>query len=448
MSFRRHKGCIDSGVKWLGDVPSHWDVVRLRRLVEIKKDIAGELGYDVFSVTQNGFRIKDTESGEGQQSLDYSKYQFVRVGQFGMNPMDLLTGGADIATTDGVTSPDYRVFEIRNVEEVHDRYMLYMLQMLYRNHIFYAFGQGSSQLGRWRLPRQQFNDFQFPVPPLDEQKSISSFLDVETSKIDGLVSEQRRLIELLKEKRQAVISHAVTKGLNPNAPMKPSGIQWLGDVPQHWEVQRLKHAIISIEQGWSPQCEIAPVESDDQWGVLKVGCVNYGRFTPEENKALPPTLDPQPELGIREGDLLISRANTIELVGSAAVAERDYDNLMLCDKLYRLRMDRSRLLPRFLCYFLTCEVAREPIELGATGASPSMKNIAQSVILELWFAAPDLDEQKEIVKEIRERWDAITTLIAEAERAIELLQERRTALISAAVTGKIDVRQFAHQETP
>ena len=292
------------------------------------------------------------------------------------------------------------------------------------------------------LTQEQFGNFILAIPPLDEQKAISSFLDVETSKIDGLVSEQRRLIELLKEKRQAVISHAVTKGLNPNAPMKPSGIQWLGDVPEHWEVQRVKHAITSIEQGWSPQCENDQVESDDQWGVLKVGCVNYGTFTAEENKALPPSLEPQPDLGILKDDLLISRANTIELVGSAAVAEYDHKNLMLCDKLYRLRMDHSQLLPEFLCYFLTSEVAREPIELGASGASPSMKNIAQSVILELWFAAPGVTEQKEIVKTIRERWNAITRLITEAERAIELLQERRTALISAAVTGKIDVREF------
>ena len=118
---------------------------------------------------------------------------------------------------------------------------MYLFQAGYKNKIFYAFGQGSSQLGRWRFPTEQFNSFKFPNPPFQEQKQIATFLDRETAKIDELIAEQKNLIELLKEKRQAVISHAVTKGLNPSAPMKNSGIEWLGEVPEHWEVKRLKH---------------------------------------------------------------------------------------------------------------------------------------------------------------------------------------------------------------
>src|SRR5690606_21276924 len=130
---------------------------------------------------------------------------------------------------------------------------------------------------------------------------------------------------------------AVTKGLDPDAPMKDSGIEWLGEVPAHWSITRVKRIISSIDQGWSPQCEGFPALDDDSWGVLKVGCVNGGVFNPMENKALPDSLRPEIELTIREGDLLISRANTRELVGRAAVAERNFPNLLLCDKLYRLR---------------------------------------------------------------------------------------------------------------
>ncbi len=175
-------------------------------------------------------------------------------------------------------------------------------------------------------------------------------------------------------------------------------------------------------------------------GGLKVGCVNYGRFTPAENKALPPDLVAKPELGIKKGDLLISRANTIELVGSAAVAHDNFDNLMLCDKLYHLRMESGRLLPDFLCFFLTSDLARKQIELEATGASPSMKNISQSAVIELRVGVPSVEEQQEIVRDIKDRTAELDTLTAEAQRAIDLLQERRTALISAAVTGQIDVR--------
>jgi type I restriction enzyme S subunit len=123
---------------------------------------------------------------------------------------------------------------------------------------------------------------------------------------------------------------------SPSLPMKDSGIDWLGKVPAHWDVKPVKSLIHSIEQGWSPQCEGYPADDGD-WGVLKVGCVNGGRFDPDENKALPVNLEPIPSLGIAKGDILISRANTRELVGSAAVVEDNYPQLMLCDKLYRLK---------------------------------------------------------------------------------------------------------------
>jgi type I restriction enzyme S subunit len=278
------------------------------------------------------------------------------------------------------------------------------------------------------------------VPPLAEQTAIAAFLDRETAKIDGLVAEQRRLMELLKEKRQAVISHAVTKGLNPHAPLKPSGIEWLGDVPKHWELTKIKRLARSIEQGWSPQCEGFPAETENEWGILKVGCVNGGTFNPSENKLLPPELEPIPSLAIVCGDLLISRANTRELVGSAAVAQQDFPKLMLCDKLYRLRFSPALCCPRFLSRYLGSTAIRGQIELGATGASASMVNIAQSAIMELAIAAPPFEEQREIVASLDHELAKLDTLTAEAQRAIDLLQERRTALISAAVTGQIDVR--------
>jgi type I restriction enzyme S subunit len=285
------------------------------------------------------------------------------------------------------------------------------------------------------------------LPPDHEQALIASFLDREASKIDALVGEQRRLIELLKEKRQAVISHAVTKGLNPHAPMKPSGIEWLGDVPEHWKIVRVKHITRSIEQGWSPQCEGFPVETENEWGVLKVGCVNGGTLNTAENKVLPADLEPIPALGISAGDLLISRANTRELVGSAAVAVKDHSKLLLCDKLYRLRLQPDLCCPTFLSLYLGSSVVRGRIELGATGASASMVNIGQSIILELEVAVPTIEEQRNIVACLGRETAELDALTAEAERGIELLQERRTALISAAVTGKIDVREFALQGT-
>lgn len=138
----------------------------------------------------------------------------------------------------------------------------------------------------------------------------------------------------------------------PRYPLyKDSGVEWLGEVPEHWALVPIKRVLQSIEQGWSPQCEAATAEPGE-WGVLKVGCVNGGKFNAQENKALPAELTPDERLAIRRGDVLVSRANTRELVGSAAIAERDYSNLLLCDKLYRLRVNVSLCDPAFLARYL------------------------------------------------------------------------------------------------
>ena len=211
MSFPRYPTYKPSGVEWLGEVPEHWEVKRVRRIFEIKKRIAGELGFDILSITQQGIKVRDPESNDGQVSMDYSKYQVVEPGDFAMNHMDLLTGYVDISRRLGVTSPDYRVFSIAEPNGSDPGYLLNIFQMGYKQKILYAYGQGSSQLGRWRLPTEEFQDWAIPFPSLEEQASIATFLDHETAKIDALIAEQQRLIELLQEKRQAVISHAVTK---------------------------------------------------------------------------------------------------------------------------------------------------------------------------------------------------------------------------------------------
>jgi type I restriction enzyme S subunit len=199
----------DSGVAWLGEVPEHWGVKKFKYLFRIKKRIAGKLGYDVLSITQKGIKIKDIASGEGQLSSDYSKYQIVKVGDFAMNHMDLLTGFVDLSKHYGVTSPDYRVFSLID-KEASPGYYLYLLQMGYLNKIFYPFGQGSSHLGRWRLPTEAFNEFVAPFPPYDEQMQIAEFIRVSLGKFDALIQKANQTIALLKERRTALISAAVT----------------------------------------------------------------------------------------------------------------------------------------------------------------------------------------------------------------------------------------------
>jgi type I restriction enzyme S subunit len=439
MSFPRYPKYRPSGVDWLGEVPEGWPTVNSRRLFHLANERAktddvqltasqkyGVVPQALFMETE-GHKVALALSGLGN-------FKHVEEDDFVIS-LRSFQGGIERSKYSGCVSPAYTV--LRPAEPIDANYWGYLLKSRRYVEILQTMNDGLRD-GK-SISYQQFGHIPLPLPPLPEQTAIAEFLDQETGKIDELVAEQRRLIELLKEKRQAVISHAVTKGLNPDAPMKPSGIEWLGDVPRGWEVMKLKHLTTSVEQGWSPQCDNRPVETEADWGVLKVGCVNGGVFRPSENKALPIDLEPFPELAIARGDLLVSRANTRELVGSSAVADKDYRNLLLCDKLYRLRFYQDRCLPVFVCYYIGSSVVRGRIELDATGASSSMLNISQSAILELKIAIPPLNEQSEIIATLESKLREFDTLTAEANRAIDLLQERRTALISAAVTGQIDV---------
>jgi len=286
---------------------------------------------------------------------------------------------------------------------------------------------------------QNFVLIDLPLPPVSEQLCIAAFLDHETARIDALIEEQQRLIELLMEKRQAVISHAVTKGLDPTVPMKDSGVEWLGEVPVHWVVCTTRRAIRFIEQGWSPECESYPAD-EDGWGVLKAGCVNRGFFDSSENKTLPSTLKPIPEYEVRAGDILMSRASgSPELVGSTALLGQVRERLMLSDKIFRIHLE-EKVSSQFFVWVMNAQFMRSQIEQALSGGNGLANNLPQSSLLAFWLAIPPEHEQGAIAELVNELTGQIDELIAEGDVAVELLQERRSALISAAVTGKIDVR--------
>jgi len=199
-----------SEIFWADEIPEHWAEHRVKFIFEIKKRIAGKLGYDVLSITQQGIKVKDIESNEGQLSMDYSKYQIVEPGDFAMNHMDLLTGYVDISTQLGVTSPDYRVFSIRDASKYFSGFYLLLLQLGYKSKLFFPFGQGAAQVGRWRLPTDAFNNFLFPVPPIHEQIEIFNSINIKNNKIDKLIERASLSIDFLKEHRASLISAAVT----------------------------------------------------------------------------------------------------------------------------------------------------------------------------------------------------------------------------------------------
>lgn len=200
----------NSGTDWVYEIPKHWETHQFRRLFSIKKDIAGRLGFDVLSVTQRGIKVKDITKNEGQLAQDYSKYQLVDIDDFVMNHMDLLTGYVDCSKYVGVTSPDYRVFRAIDKSKVSLPYYLRIFQACYTQKIFYHLGQGVSGFGRWRLPAEQLNLFVLPTPPLHEQQTIASYLDVKCAEIDSLITIKQQKIEGLKEYKKSIIYEYVT----------------------------------------------------------------------------------------------------------------------------------------------------------------------------------------------------------------------------------------------
>jgi type I restriction enzyme S subunit len=443
----------DSDVAWLGMSPSHWTVTRIKfgsNLNPPKSEVRALQGE-----TEVSFLPMESIGDDGCLDLSKTKslaevldgYSYVANGDVMIAKITPCFENGKGAVAEGLCNglgfATTEVIVLRPHRQQDSRFIYYLLS----SEPFRSIAEGSmyGAGGQKRVADNFVANFYVAWPTPSERKSVANFLDHETAKIDRLIAKQERLIELLKEKRQAVISHAVTKGLNPDAPMKDSGVEWLGEVPAHWDVSKIKFHISLLEQGWSPQCENRLAE-EGEYGVLKVGCVNGIDFNADEHKALPKELSPRVEYVLRKGDLLISRANTKELVGSAIVVDKSYSHLLLCDKLYRIRLD-ERCSPDFLALFLGIRVARDQIELGASGASHSMQNIGQDTIKDMAIPLPNIEEQIGILDWVQDKLLRFSQLESKARKSIELMQEHRTALISAAVTGKIDLRGWQKPNT-
>jgi len=286
---------------------------------------------------------------------------------------------------------------------------------------------------------EKFREMWIWLPPFSEQCAIADYLDRETAKLDTLIAAKQRLLDLLAEKRRALITHAVTRGLNPAAPLQDSGVEWLGEIPAHWEVTVMRRIITNIEQGWSPQADEREPQQGE-WGVLKLNAVKGGQFDESKAKSLPNSLDIPTSLEIRSGDFLVTRANTPDLVGDVCYVSKTKPHLILSDLIYRLYLNFSFIDGDFLSFFL--ETAGRPqIEVDARGSSASMVKISQGHILNWLLPCPPLYEQQKISLYIKSEITKIDFLRIALKHTIELLYERRTALIAAAVTGKLRLKE-------
>lgn len=294
---------------------------------------------------------------------------------------------------------------------------------------FYRYGKGIVA-DLWSTNYSEMKSIVLAIPPLPEQSAIATVLDRETAKIDALVAEQEKLIELLKEKRQAVISHAVTKGLDPNVPMKDSGVEWLGEVPSHWEIKRIKHLGEAFNGLTYNPSEI----SDDSTGtlVLRSSNVQNGIISLEDNVYV--TANIPEKLRVKTGDILIcSRNGSRALIGKNAIINEDVSGSTFG---VFMMVFRSKIY-RYIRYILNSELFtfQSSAFLTSTINQLTVQNFNGFEV-----PVPPSDEQSTIATFLDYETERIDALVTESQRAIDLLKERRAALISAAVTGKIDVR--------
>jgi type I restriction enzyme S subunit len=351
-------------------------------------------------------------------AAELETYRVVRPGQLAVNTMWLNYGGLGVSELTGHVSPAYRAYWISSSFE--KRYLHHLMRS---DTYIDAYTSRLTGIRPNSLQMSRDNLMAFPIirPPREEQVRIANFLDRETAEIDAFIADQKELVRLLAERRAAAISHAVT------------------DVPGSFQVP-VRRFTTSLGQGWSPVCEQEAAEPG-QWGVLKVGCVNGATFRPAENKALPSELEPRTEFSAMRGDVLVSRGNTRELVGSAALVDTDYPTLLVSDLLYRIRVDMRRVSNEYFVLALASNFVRGQIESSAKGSSGSMQKISQGDLLSLRIWLPSIKVQDEIVAKVAQETAELDAAMTDAREAVALSRERRAALISAAVTGKIDVRE-------
>lgn len=415
----------DSGQPFLGEIPAHWDLFRNGRLFSQRNETGfGELPILEVSL-KTGVRVRDMENLKRKQVMsDKEKYKRAAQGDIAYNMMRMWQGAVGVAPVDGLVSPAYVV--VRPFPEVDCRYFSYLFRTAsYMNEVD-AYSRGIVK-DRNRLYWQDFKRMPSPVPPVEEQRHIARFLDAVNSKVQRFIRNKRRLIELLKEQKQNVINQAVTRGLDPKVKFKPSGVEWIGDIPGHWEVRRLKYLTdflngIAFKPGdWK----------DNGIPIIRIQNLNGSEaFNYTDREDLPD------ELLVQRGDILFAWSGNKGTSFGSFMWDNDYP-AYLNQHIFKLR--EFKLHSRYFYYQLRA-VTRH-VEEQAQGII-GLVHITKPELGAIYVPLPDISEQAQIAAYLDSQFATINQAITRAQREIELMREYRTRLISDVVTGQVDVRNM------
>jgi type I restriction enzyme S subunit len=423
--------------RWLKEVPSHWGIQSLRTLVKPRAErnrpelpllsVAREKGVFVRSLT-------DPNENHNVIPEDLRNYKVARQGNLVINKMKAWQGSMGIAPCDGIVSPAYFVFDL-SVSNAR------FAQAMFRSKPYVAhFAQASDgvRVGQWDLSIPGMREIPVLLPPPDEQAAIVKFLDYANGKIERAIRAKRKLVGLLNEQKQAIIHRAVTRGLDPNVKLKPSGIPWLGDVPEHWEVRALKRVVAAkITDGPHE----TPQLLDDGIDFISAESMVNGQFVFERRRGfISRELHEQYCIKCRpkRDDVFMCKSGAT--TGKVAIVETDKE-FSVWSPLALLRANNRVVLPRFLFVVLQTQYVQQQVkEKWSFG---TQQNLSMGGMGRILIAVPTIPEQLDAIERIGQRSAPLNTTIARLEREIDLLREYRTTLTAEVVTGKLDVREAA-----
>lgn len=416
-------------IDWLNEIPTHWEEVRLGSLFNQRKEKVSDIDYAPLSVTKNGVV---PQLDNAAKSNDGSNRKLVLKGDFAINSRSDRKGSSGVSIYDGSVSLIYIVLKPIKIEP---RYSEYLLKSYYFKEEYYRYGRGIVE-DLWTTRYSEMKNMIIPSAPLSEQTFIANFLDYKLEKINRFITKKKQLIELLTEQKEAVINKSVTKGIYPNVKLKPSGIEWLGDIPEHWEVVKLT-GVSSFVRGNSS------FKKDELLSKGKYVALQYGKTykvdeVDEKFKFYVNDEFYKVSQVVNFGDIIIvSTSETIEDLGHSVFYNRS-DLGLLGGEQMLLKPNNDTVNEKYLYY--SSKAFTKGLRKYATGVKVYRFNITD--LKTIYTSVPPIQEQQKIVKYIEIEIQRIDKTISSIEKEIYLVEEYKTALIAEAVTGKIDVRDF------
>lgn len=419
----------DSGVEWIGKIPAHWVQLANKHIFRLRKTLVGKRSseYELLSLTLRGIIKRDMENPEGKFPAEFDTYQEVAPGDFVFCHFDVEETPRTVGLSEhfGMITGAYTVYKVSN--GVDPRFLLYFYTCADTDKKMRSLYRGL----RNTIPKEVFGVFKTPLPPLPEQRAIAAFLDEKCAKVDEAVRIKEEQIARLRERRQILIQQAVTRGLNPSAPMKDSGIDWIGHIPAHWEVKRLKHlgnAVIGLTYDPKDLCD-----EDEGTLVLRSSNLKSGKFVYGDGLNAYVRMRIPEKLRIRANDILIcSRNGSRDLIGKCALATHDDTGASFgaFTTVFRSEMNR------YIFQILNSEIFRM---LAGSFLTATINQLTTSNLNSISVPIPPPEERQALTEHLEGLNGEYDRAISFKEDQIAALKEYKTSLINAAVTGKIKV---------